>query len=143
MLIGMGENSLGKELLDWFRYADDTATTSSFIQQRNKIKPRALKDIFFTIINQCDEHIFYKGYRRLAIDGSNLRLPSNRINRFSYENTKGYNFIHLDALYDLLQHTYIDASVPSKIGMNEHKALVSMIDYSSLSDKTILIADRG
>lgn len=42
----MGENSLGKELLDWFRYADDTATTSPFIQQRNKIKPEALKDIF-------------------------------------------------------------------------------------------------
>lgn len=109
MLFGMGGNSLGKELLDWFGYADDTATTSAFIQQRNKIKPETLKDIFQTMINQCDENIFYKGYRLLAIDGSDLRLPSNRTNRFSYiqndANTKRYNFIHLDALYDLLQHT--------------------------------------
>ena len=27
--------------------------------------------------------------------------------------------------------------------MNEHKALVSMIDDSAISDKVILIADRG
>lgn len=38
---------------------------------------------------------------------------------------------------------YIDASIQSKIGMNEHKAFVSMIDDSSISDKVILIADRG
>lgn len=51
--------------------------------------------------------------------------------------------MHLDALYDVLQHVYIDASIQSKIDVNEHKALVSMVDNSSISDKVILIADRG
>ena len=109
MLFGMGGNRLAKDLLDWFGYAVETGTTTPIIEERNKIKPETLKDIFQTMINQCDENIFYKGYRLLAIDGSDLRLPSNRTNRFSYiqndANTKRYNFIHLDALYDLLQHT--------------------------------------
>lgn len=147
MLIGMGGNSLGKELLDWFGYSDKTVSVSAFIQQRNKIKPDALKYIFQKMISQCDKHTSYKGYRLLAIDGSDLRLPSDKRESFSYiqndETTKGYNLLHLDALYDVLQHVYVDASIQSKIGMNEHKALVSMIDDSAISDKVILIADRG
>ena len=89
----------------------------------------------------------FNGYRLLAIDGSDLRLPTNKADTFSFirndENTKGYNLLHLDALYDLLQHVYVDASVQSKIGMNEHKAFVIMIDRSDISDKVIIIADRG
>ena len=99
------------------------------------------------MISQCDKHTSYNGYRLLAIDGSDLRLPSNKKEKFSYiqndETTKGYNLLHLDALYDVLQHVYVDASIQSKIGMNEHKALVSMIDDSDITDKVILIADRG
>ena len=147
MLIGMGGNCLGKELLDWFGYSEETVSVSAFVQQRNKIKPDTLKHIFQRMISQCDKHTLYNGYRLLAIDGSDLRLPSDKRESFSYiqndETTKGYNLLHLDALYDVLQHVYVDASIQSKIGMNEHKALVSMIDDSAISDKVILIADRG
>ena len=147
MLIGMGGNSLGKELLDWFGYSEETVSVSAFVQQRNKIKPDTLRYIFQKMISQCDKHTSYNGYRLLAIDGSDLRLPSDKRESFSYiqndETTKGYNLLHLDALYDVLQHVYVDASIQSKIGMNEHKALVSMIDDSAISDKVILIADRG
>lgn len=147
MLIGMGGNSLGKELLEWFGYSEKTVSVSAFVQQRNKIKPETLKHIFQTMVSQCDKHTLYNGYRLLAIDGSDLRLPPDKRESFSYiqndETTKGYNLLHLDALYDVLQHVYVDASIQSKIGMNEHKALVSMIDDSTISDKVILIADRG
>ena len=34
-------------------------------------------------------------------------------------------------------------SLQSKIGMNEHSALVSMIDRFKIQDKAIVIADRG
>ena len=122
MLIGMGGNSLGKELLDWFGYSEETVSVSAFVQQRNKIKPDTLKYIFQKMISQCDKHTSYNGYRLLAIDGSDLRLPSNKKEKFSYiqndETTKGYNLLHLDALYDVLQHVYVDASIQSKIGMN-------------------------
>lgn len=117
MLIGMGGNNLGKELLDWFGYSEETVSVSAFVQQRNKIKPDALKYIFRTMASQCDEHTSHNGYRLLAIDGSGLRLPSDKRESFSYiqndETTKGYSRLHLDALYDILKHMYIDASIQS------------------------------
>ena len=99
------------------------------------------------MINRCDKHLPFNGYRSFAVDGSDLRLPTNKTDTFSFikndDETNGYNLLHLDTLYDLLQHVYIDASIQSKIGMNEHKALVNMIDRSDISDKVIVIADRG
>lgn len=83
MWIGMGGNSLGKELLDWFEYSEETASESAFVQQRNKMKPTTLKYIFQTMISRCDEHKLYSGYRWLAIDGSDLRLPSDKRESFS------------------------------------------------------------
>lgn len=147
MIMGMGGGSLSKEIFEWFDYAEDTVSVSAFVQQRNKIKYEALNFIFKTMIHRCDKHLLFNGYRLFAVDGSDLRLPTNKIDNFSFikndNETKGYNLLHLDTLYDLLQHVYIDASIQSKIGMNEHKALVNMIDQSNISDKVIVIADRG
>ena len=101
MLIGMSGNRLGKELLDWFGYSQETASTSAFVPQRNKMKPDTGNYIFHTMISRCHEHTFYNGYRWLAIDGSDVRLPSDKKERFSYiridEITKGYHRLHLDA----------------------------------------------
>lgn len=147
MIMGMGGGSLSKEILEWFDYAEDTVSVSAFVQQRNKIKYEALNFIFKTMVNRCDKHLQFNGYRLFAVDGSDLRLSTNKTDAFSFikndEETKGYNLLHLDILYDLLQHIYIDASIQSKIGMKEHKALVTMIDRSDISDKMIIIADRG
>lgn len=49
------------------------------------------------MVSQCDKHTLYNGYRLLAIDGSDLRLPSDKRESFSYiqnnETTKGYNLL--------------------------------------------------
>ncbi len=46
-------------------------------------------------------------------------------------------------MYDLMQHISVDASVQSKKGTNKHKALVSMVDKSKITQKVVVIADRG
>lgn len=147
MLIGMGGNNLCKELFEWFNYSESTASVSAFCQQRDKVSSSALEYIFKNMVAQCDEHVVFKGYRLMAVDGSDLRLPLNSNDENSFirndENTKGYNLLHLDAMYDLLQHIYVEASVQSKRGMNEHKALISMVDQSNVQGKVIVIADRG
>ena len=147
MMIGMGGNSLCKEIYDWFNYAEDTASVSAFVQQRNKISSKAMEYIFREMVKQCDEQILFKGYRLLAVDGSDIRLPKNKNDDNSHikndDNSKGYNLLHLDAMYDLMQHSYVDASIQSKKGMNEHKALVSMIEKSEATGSVIVIADRG
>lgn len=110
MLIGMGGNSLGKELLDWFGYSEKTVSASAFVQQRAKIKINAIKYIFQSMATRCEEQLLYNGYRLIAVDGSDLRRPSDKRESFSYiqndEISKGYNLVHLDALYDILQQRY-------------------------------------
>lgn len=147
LMIGMGGNSLCKEIYDWFNYLEDTASVSAFVQQRNKISSKAMKYIFGEMVKKCDEQILFKKYRLLAVDGSDIRMPRNKNDNNTYikndESTKGYNLLHLDAMYDLMQHIYVDASIQSKRGMNEHKALVSMIGESEIPGNVIVIADRG
>ena len=50
--------------------------------------------------------------------------------------------IHLNALYDLLRRTYIDAVIQKSRNQHERKALIEMIEASSV-EKALVIADRG
>ena len=50
--------------------------------------------------------------------------------------------LHLDAMYDLLQRTYMDATLLGQRNTNERSALCAMVDRSEL-ENVLLIADRG
>ena len=52
---------------------------------------------------------------------------------------KGYNLMHLDAMYDLLRNIYVDVSLQMKKEENEHKAFVKMVDSLTSKNKTIVI----
>lgn len=147
MLIGMGGGSLMKELNEWFDLSAHTASVSAFVQQRDKIKPEALECVFHHFLNTISLPGTYHGYRLLAVDGSDLRLPTNSKDSFSLiqneEGGKHYNLVHLNAMYDLVNHTYVDAAIQPKKGTNEHAALVSMVDRSQLLGNVIALMDRG
>ena len=59
------------------------------------------------------------------------------------EGVKPYNLLHLNALYNLLSHTYEDAIVYKAKEAGENKALIEMVDRSDFTTKTIVTADRG
>ena len=147
MLIGIGGGSLTKELYDWFGFSQNTATASAFVQQRDKIRHEALEMIFKDFVATTTPNSTYQGYRLFAVDGSDLRLPSNPSDEFSLirnsDGQKQYNLVHLNAMYDLINKVYVDASLQGKKGMNEHKALVSMVDRSDISGKVLVLMDRG
>ena len=147
MIIGMGENKLSKELYEWFGYTPDTASVSAFVQQRNKILPNTLEKIFQEFIKLTLPNDLFKGYRLLAVDGSDLRLPTNTKDSFSSisnnEGEKSYNLVHINAMYDVTNIVYVDAIVQGKKGMNEHNAVVSMVDRSTIIEPSIVLMDRG
>lgn len=147
MLVGIGGGSIAKELYDWFGYTSSTATVSAFVQQREKIRPEAIKKIFQDFSDNTMPTRTYQGFRLLAADGSDLRLPMNPDDDFSVisnsEQQKRYNLVHLNAMYDLINKVYVDIEMQGKKGMNEHSALVSMVDRSNLSGKVLVLLDRG
>ena len=105
-IIGMGSKGLTNELIDIFNNDPDMPSTSAFVQQRSKIMPEAFRDImagFTKMITGPSNHL-----RLLAVDANGQ---------------KPYNLIHLNALYDLEQHIYVDSRIQGRMSGNEHMAL--------------------
>ena len=147
MLISMGGNSLYKELLESQGYDANTATTSAFVQQRDKIKPCAFEFLLHKFTRPHSDTKKYRGYRLLASDGSDLHIPTTPHDSDTYYQShptgRGYNLLHLNAMFDLCSKIYVDALVQPGRHVNESKALVNMVDRSYIKDKVIVITDRG
>ena len=75
------------------------------------------------------------------------RFQSNIHDEATYFNStkdgRGYNLLHLNALYDLESQLYLDAVIQDGREEHESRALVELVDRSELTEPVILIADRG
>ena len=145
-ILCMRGGSLANEMMDFFGIRDDLATTSAFVQRRSKIFPEAFESLFDLFTQSADEDQRYEGMRLLAADGSDFLLAANPDDPDSFfpgtEEQKSYNLLHLNALYDLMQHIYVDALLQKRRKADERGALVNMVDRSRL-DRVLLLADRG
>lgn len=150
LILSMGGKSLDNELLEFFNYNIDTVSASAFIQCRNKLLPEVFKALFYEFNNNLDDLNNFKslnGYCLIAADGSDLSIPHDLENQETYFKTKptrkGYNQIHINAMYDLINKIYLDAEVKPIRKVNELKAFNDMIDRSTLTGKVLVMADRG
>ena len=145
-LLAMEGGSLTTELLRYFGCSVNVASTSAFVQQRGKIAPAAFSSLFDLFVQRTDKEQHYKGFRIIAADGSDIQIPTNPSDPYSYfpsvEGRSSYNLLHLDAMYDLLQRTYTDAVLLGQRKANERHALCDMVDRSTLKN-VLVIADRG
>ena len=145
-LLAMEGGTMTNELLKYFGCSAETASASALVQQRSKLAPETLPALFDLFVQKTKPTKLYKGFRFLAADGSDILIPNNSKHTVShYPGTNGqssYDILHLDAVYDLLQHTYQDASVVGDREANENAALCCMVDRSAI-EKAILVADRG
>lgn len=150
-LVSQGASSSSNELDDFFDLQPDSPSLSALNQQRDKLKPQALEEVF----HQLDASLLKLGipsnYRLLAADGSSFSFSSSP--KWAPEDyfvsgghsAKGFYSIHLNALYDLDTHTYQDALIQPIHSKDEFKAFCTMVDRletpEGISD--IFIADRG
>jgi len=146
-ILSMSSKDLKCEMLDFFNMNEVTPTVSAFIQQRNKISVAAFETLFHQFTSAFPQQKLYRGYRLLAVDGSDLHTPTNIEEADCYhpgvDGHKSYNLIHMNAMYDLLNNIYVDAFMQGRKTENEHKAFVSMTDRDTSDLPTIYIADRG
>lgn len=146
-LLTMEGTTLTNELLRQFGCDMTTATSSAFVQQRKKILPSAFEKLFHDFVLQTSQKHNYKGYKLLAVDGSDIQIPTNLNDSDSLiktkEGVKPYNLLRLNALYNLLTNTYEDAVIYKCKEAGENAAMIKMIERSSLEGNTIVIMDRG
>ena len=144
-IIGMQSGSLTNELIDLFDASPEAPTASAFSQQRNKIKPDAFKSIFDGFSDNIMNELSIE-MPILAVDGSDIQIATNPNDPDSYfpgtNGQKGYNLLHLNALYEINHQVYVNSIIQKAKDKNEHKALQEMVDNSSIS-KALVIADRG
>lgn len=155
-LVAEGSSSTRVELLDFFGFNPDAPTSSALRQQRAKLKPEAIKEVFdyfntSLISMEQPAHSAAPGYRCLAADGSTVSFYSTP--RFSTDNyfvseghsMKGFYSVHVNGLFDIDRHLYMDALLQPVHEKDEFRAFCTMVDrlplIPGISD--IYIGDRG
>ena len=135
-MLSISGGSINKEIYKHFKTPDNIMTASAFVQQRDKLSDNAFSDLFYTFNNKSKDSKLLNGkYRLLAVDGSDLHIATNK-NSDSYvkprklkdgTTAEGYNLLHLNALYDVLNKTYTDCTIVPKNLCSERQELVNMI----------------
>jgi hypothetical protein len=116
-LIAEGSSTTKNELLDYFGMNHQLPSSSAFFQQRDKLKPEALKKVFDLFSESSTSS---KGklsdYRFLAADGSTVSFfsfdkysPHDEYFISPGHSIKGAYSIHINAFFDLDTHMYTDA----------------------------------
>lgn len=146
-MLQIQSKSVSNEIFDFFEHSLSAPFKSAFTQQRYKLLPEGWDFLFRSFVNQrrtLSDNL-YNGYRLLACDGSDINISCNPAGErtFIHEGKKGYNAIHINALYDITNKTYCDFLVQGKKKLHERAALNTMIDRYADPVPAILMADRG
>ncbi len=147
LILSMSGKDLKCEIMDFFNFNTKLPTVSAFVQQRDKLSYKAFEQLFHNFTNRAANLRLHRGFRLLAVDGSDIHTPTNKNDSASFypgaNNQRPYNLFHLNALYDLVNHIYSDALIQHSHFQNEHLAFTTMVDRNNSNIPTIYIADRG
>lgn len=142
-ILSFESKSLGYEIGKFFAYKKGFPSISSFVQQRKKLSYTAFEHLFHLFNQQTDEHPqLYKGYRLLAIDGSELNLPYNP-NESNCKKGKPVSTMHLDGLFDVMSRVFVDVLVERGQRKDERGSGCLLIDRLSNKYPALIIADRN
>lgn len=148
-ILNMRGGPLTNEIIDFFSNEKSIVSSSAVVQMREKLKPEAFRSLLINFNSQVENMKIPETASRLrllAVDGSDIQLPMDPDDADSFypgvNGQKPYNLIHMNALYDLLQRTYLDAVIQKSRKQNEHKALIELAEDSPI-ENALVIVDRG
>ena len=155
LLLNFLTRTMQIELDDFFANVLDaemeSVTKQAFFKARKNILPDAFKELFLMtrdMVLSKNKIKRYKGYRVLAIDGSELRLNKTKENKDIFvpqsRSAENKTNARISLLYDVISNYVIDAQIGS-IGISERDyAIKNLAHFSSICDeKDIVIFDRG
>lgn len=150
-LVSQGASSSGNELDDFFDLHPDSPSLPALNQQRDKLKPQALEEVFRQLGSSLSKLEAPSNYRLFAAGGSSFSFfSSNKWAPGDYfvsegHSAKGFYSVHPNALHDLNMCTYKDAVIQPVHFKDESKAFCTMVDRLETPEGVfdIFIADRG
>lgn len=138
MLLTMEAECIKEELYHYFGRSTDAPSKAAFYKQRKKLRPDALRFLLLSFNQKCRKHLFKNKYSLIACDGSAVDIFRNPNDPDTFfepngKSTKGFNQIHINALYSVLDKKFIDLLVQPSRKRNEYSAfcqLVYQVNYS-------------
>ena len=122
-------------------------TKSAFIQQRNKLREEIGIEMFRIFSQSLPGSLTFKGHHLFAADGTSTSIPRNETETNYICNTgmgrKSFNMLHMNCLFDVLNHIFVDCIIDPGLHVNERKALATMVSRLPNPEKAIILADRG
>lgn len=146
-ILAINGNSIYTELITYFEYDPDIASTSAFVQQRDKIKSEAFVQLFNNFIDTYDRLKLFRGFPLLAVDGSTLNIAHNPNDSLTYLKSETAKKKDITP-YTLTPYMIFKINClwmplcKSLEKSHERQALIEMVSQSRLTSPTILITDR-
>ena len=145
-IIQMQSKSVNSELCEYFNDIDSLPTASALCQQRDKLDISAFQRIMHLFVNAFDDYKTWKGYHVLACDGSDVNIAYDEKdvdNKRQNGNNKPFSQLHINGLYDCINHVFWDTSIDTATKTRECSALTEMIMKHDYPTNSIITADRG
>ncbi|MCI7199393.1 IS4 family transposase [Megasphaera elsdenii] len=147
-LLCLESGSLGRCLLTFFDQGEIPPSEPALVQQRQKLLPSGMKYLFKTfnsLVQPLLSRWDYAGFFLIAVDGSDITSVGNPDDTKTFFKTAhgSYNLLHVNTLYNLSTHQFIDALVLRKHPRNERKAMFTLLSQNTLPEGSILVMDKG
>jgi hypothetical protein len=146
-LLTMEGDCLKEEIYRYFGYDTSAPSKTAFYKQRKKLLTNALRELLVSFNDKLDTKLFRDKYQLIACDGSALEIFRNPDDSDSFhppngQSKTGFNQIHINSFYSILDKRFTDIVVQPCRKTNEYAAFCSMVDAAK-SILSIFLGDRG
>lgn len=149
MFLTMEGDCIKEELYRFFARITDAPSTAAFYKQRQKLRDDALRNLLFAFNRKLKKKLYNGKYQFIACDGSALDIYRNPHDPDTFfepngKSTRGFNQIHVNAFYSILDRRFTDLIIQPGRKRNEYSAFCGLVDAADDNDpKTVYFCDMG
>jgi hypothetical protein len=148
MFLTMEADCIKEEIYRYFGRSTDAPSKAAFYKQRKKLHKDALPCLLHSFQRKCRKNLLKGKYSLVACDGSSVDIFRNPDDSDTFfepngKSTKGFNQVHINAMFSILDKKFIDLLVQPARKRNEYSAFCHMVDQTESKDPNIYICDRG
>lgn len=150
MFLTMEADCIREEIYRFFGRTLEAPSKTAFYKQRKKIKETAFQNLLLAFHKKLPKNLYNGKYEFWACDGSSADIFLNPKDTDTYfepngKSTRGFNQIHMNAMFSLLDKRFTNILVQPARKRNEYSAFCSMVDSADVSEnsKIIFFGDRG
>lgn len=148
MLLTMEGDCIKEELYRYFGRSTDTTSKAAFYKQRKKVKEDAFRSLLVSFTQKYQKKLLKGKYSLVACDGSAADIFRNPDDSDTFfepngKSTRGFNQIHINAFFSVLDKKFTDLLIQPARKRNEYSAFCQMVDRSESDTPVIYLCDRG